>query len=92
MFVVAASQLGQVLTVALTTGAIFFVLGLILVSPGWTPGLAAPGAPTGSSGHDLADPDALIQTSMLLSAITFMYLSAKAVTDYLPRPLPRPAG
>ena len=26
-------------------------------------------------------PDPLIQTSLLLTAITFMYLSAKAVTD-----------
>ncbi|MBU3750941.1 MAG: hypothetical protein FGM52_10910, partial [Mycobacterium sp.] len=26
-------------------------------------------------------PDSLIQTTMLLSAITFMYLSAKVVTD-----------
>ena len=26
-------------------------------------------------------PDSLIQTTMLLTAITFMYLSAKAVTD-----------
>ena len=42
VFVVAASQVGQVLTVALATGAIFFVLGLIVVSPqlldSWTRG------------------------------------------------------
>jgi hypothetical protein len=83
VFVVASSQLGQVLTVALTTGAIFFVLGLILVSPetldSWTRGA---GRSDGRLlGMTLPIPDALIQTSMLLTAITFMYLSAKAVTD-----------
>lgn len=83
VFVVATSQVSQVLTVALTTGAIFFVLGLILVSPetldSWTRGA---GRPDGHVlGMTLPIPDALIQTSMLLSAITFMYLSAKAVTD-----------
>lgn len=83
VFVVAASQVSQVLTVALTTGAIFFVLGLILVSPqtldSWTRGA---GRPDGNLlGMTLPIPDALIQTSMLLTAITFMYLSAKAVTD-----------
>ena len=83
VFVVATSQTSQVLTVALTTGAIFFVLGLILVSPetldAWTRGA---GRPDGQLlGMTLPIPDALIQTSMLLTAITFIYLSAKAVTD-----------
>ncbi|TDO11896.1 hypothetical protein EV580_3619 [Mycobacterium sp. BK086] len=83
VFVVAASQVGQVLTVALATGAIFFVLGLIVVSP---PLLAAWTRDAGSNdGHFLGMilpvPDPLIQTTMMLSAITFMYLSAKAVTD-----------
>jgi hypothetical protein len=83
VFVVAASQLVHVLTVAVMTGTVFFVLGLILVSPpvldAWTRG-------AGSSdgrllGMTLPIPDSLIQTTMLLTAITFMYLSAKAVTD-----------
>lgn len=83
VFVVATSQISQVLAVALTTGAIFFVLGLILVSPetldSWTRGA---GRPDGQLlGMTLPIPDALIQTSMLLTAITFMYLAAKAVTD-----------
>ena len=61
----------------------FFVLGMILVSPpvldAWTRGT---GRPDGELlGMTLPIPDSLIQTTMLLSAITFMYLSAKVVTD-----------
>ena len=79
----AASQLVHVLTVAVMTGAVFFTLGLILVSPpvldAWTRGT---GRPDGELlGMTLPVPDSLIQTTMLLTAITFMYLSAKAVTD-----------
>ena len=83
VFVVTSSQVGQVLTIALATGAIFFVLGLIVVSPelldSWTRGAGR------TDGHLLGMilpvPNALIQTTMMLTAITFMYLSAKAVTD-----------
>lgn len=83
VFVVAASQLVHVLTVAAMTGGVFFVLGMILVSPpvldAWTRGN---GRPDGELlGMTLPIPDALIQTTMLLSAITFMYLAAKVVTD-----------
>ena len=83
VFAVAATQLLHVLTVAVMTGAVFFVLGLILVSPevldAWTRGA---GRPDGHLlGMTLPVPDSLIQTTMLLSAITFMYVSAKAVTD-----------
>ena len=83
VFVVAASQIVHVLTVAILTGAVFMVLGLILVTPevldAWTRG-------TGSTdghllGMTLPIPDPLIQTTMVLTAITFMYLAAKAVTD-----------
>jgi len=83
VFVVAASQLVHVLTVAVMTGTVFFVLGMILVSPpvldAWTRGA---GRPDGQLlGMTLPIPDSLIQTTMLLAAITFMYLSAKVVTD-----------
>lgn len=83
VFVVAASQVGQVLTVALATGTIFLVLGLIVVSP---PLLASWTRDSGrNDGHlmgmTLPVPDPLIQTTMMLTAITFMYLAAKAVTD-----------
>ena len=83
VFVVAASQVVHVLTVAAMTGMVFFILGLLLVSPpvldAWTRGN---GRPDGHLlGMTLPIPDSLIQTTMLLSAITFMYLAAKAVTD-----------
>ena len=83
VFVVAASQLVHVLTVAALTGTVFFVLGMILVSPpvldAWTRGN---GRLDGELlGMTLPIPDSLIQTTMLLSAITFMYLAAKVVTD-----------
>ena len=83
VFVVAASQLVHVVTVAAMTGTVFFVLGMILVSPpvldAWTRGN---GRPDGELlGMTLPIPDSLIQTTMLLSAITFMYLAAKVVTD-----------
>ena len=83
VFVVAASQIGQVLTVALATGAIFLVLGLIVLSPplleSWTRGSTRTDGEF--LGMILPIPDALIQTTMMLTAITFMYLAAKAVTD-----------
>lgn len=83
VFVVATSQLGQVLTAAALTGAIFFAFGLIIVSPAlldaWT---RNEGRHDGNLlGMTLPIPDPLIQTTLLLTAITFMYLSAKAVTD-----------
>ena len=83
VFVVAATQVVHVLTVAAMTGMVFFILGLLLVSPpvldAWTRGN---GRPDGHLlGMTLPIPDSLIQTTMLLSAITFMYLAAKAVTD-----------
>jgi hypothetical protein len=83
VFVVAASQLTHVLTVAMMTGAVFFVLGLILVTPpvldAWTRGNGRLDGEV--MGMTLPIPDSLIQTTMLLAAITFMYLSAKVVTD-----------
>ena len=83
VFVMTASQLVHVVTVAALTGAVFFVLGMILVSPAvldaWTRGN---GRPDGELlGMTLPIPDSLIQTTMLLTATTFMYISAKAVTD-----------
>lgn len=83
VFVVTASQLMHVLTVAVMTGGVFFILGMILVSPpvldAWTRGNGRLDGEV--MGMTLPIPDSLIQTTMLLSAITFMYLSAKVVTD-----------
>ncbi len=79
--VVGLSQVGQVLTVALMTGVIFLLLGLILISPpllsAWTRGNASPDGQF--LGMTLPIPQALIHTTMFLSAMTFMYVSARAV-------------
>lgn len=82
VFVLVASQVLQVLMVAIVTGLIFFVLGLILLSPA----LLAEWTRNGSSdgyllGMTLPVPQALIQISMFLGALTFMYISARAVGD-----------
>lgn len=83
VFVVVVAQLSQVLTVALTTGGIFLILGLIVLSPPLLEVWARGGSSaTGQVlGMTLPIPNALIQTTMMLTAITFMYLAAKAVSD-----------
>ncbi|BBZ04085.1 integral membrane protein [Mycolicibacterium chitae] len=82
VYVVALSQLVQVLTVAVATGMIFMVFGLILISPelldAWTNGGPSDGQVFGMT---LPIPDALIQMTMFLTALTFMYLAARAVGD-----------
>lgn len=83
VFVLAASQVAQVLTVAVVTMLIFFVLGLILVSPRllaeWTRNT---GTPDGTIlGMTFPVPQALIHTSMFLGAMTFMYIAARTVGD-----------
>ena len=81
-FLLAASQVARVLTVAVLTALIFLVLGLILVSPAlldrWTQGGPSDGTFLTMT---LPVPQALIQVSMFLGALTFMYLSARAVGD-----------
>lgn len=82
VFVAATSQVLQVGLVAIVSGLIFFVLGMILLSPE----LLAQWTRNGSSdgqilGMTLPVPQALIQISMFLCAMTFMYISARAVGD-----------
>jgi hypothetical protein len=82
MFVLATSQVLQVGMVAIVAGLIFFVLGLILLSPDllaqWSRGGPGDGEILGMT---LPVPQSLIQTSMFLAALTFMYVSARAVGD-----------
>ncbi|OBB03056.1 hypothetical protein A5662_00975 [Mycobacteriaceae bacterium 1482268.1] len=82
VFVLATSQVLQVGLVAFVAALIFFVLGLILLSPE----LLAQWTRNGSSdgeflGMTLPVPQSLIQTTMFLAALTFMYVSARAVGD-----------
>ncbi|MGV0736463.1 hypothetical protein ABQF35_08190 [Mycobacterium syngnathidarum] len=82
VFVLLLSQIVQILTVAIVTALIFFVLGLIVLSPellaAWTRNGSADGQLLGMT---FPVPQALIQTTMFLAALTFMYLSARAVSD-----------
>ncbi len=82
VFVLATSQVLQVGLVAMVAGLIFLVLGLILLSPE----LLAQWSRNGSSdgqilGMTLPVPQSLIQISMFLAGMTFMYVSARAVGD-----------
>jgi hypothetical protein len=82
VFVLAMSQIVQVLTVAIVTGLLFFVFGLILISPELLAALTNGGATDGQFlGMTLPVPQALIHVTMFLIALTFMYLAARAVGD-----------
>jgi len=82
MFVLAVSQLTHILVVAVVTALIFFVLGLILLSPellaAWTHNGASDGTFLGMT---VPVPQALIQITLFLGALTFMYVSARAAGD-----------
>ncbi|CAN3129472.1 hypothetical protein ACNUDN_16205 [Mycobacterium sp. smrl_JER01] len=82
VFVLAMSQIVQVLMVSIVTGLLFFVLGLILISPELLAALTRNGSPDGQLlGMTLPVPQALIQITMFLIALTFMYLAARTVAD-----------
>jgi hypothetical protein len=82
IFVLTVSQIVQMFTVALVAAGVFFVLGLILLNPRllneWTRGGSSDGQLLGMT---LPVPQSLMQTTMFLGALTFMYVSAKAVGD-----------
>ena len=82
MFVLAVSQLAHILVVAIVIALIFFVLGLILLSPevlaAWTRNGSSDGVVLGMT---IPVPQALIHVTMFLGALTFMYVSAKAAGD-----------
>jgi len=82
VFVLAASQITQILMVAIVTAGIFLILGLIVLSPEllamWTRN--GPGDGT-LLGMTIPVPQALIQVALFLAALTFMYVSARAVVD-----------
>lgn len=83
MFVLAVSQLAHIFVVAIVTALIFLILGLILLSPellsAWTRG---EGSSDGTFlGMTIPVPQSLIQVTMFLGALTFMYVSAKSAGD-----------
>lgn len=82
MFVVAASLLSQILIIATMTSLLFLILGLILLSPellaAWTRNGRSDGTVLGMT---IPVPDSLIQMTFFLGALTFMYISARTVSD-----------
>jgi hypothetical protein len=82
LFVVAASQLSQIVIIAAMTALLFLILGLILLSPevlaAWTRNGRSDGSVLGMT---IPVPDSLIQITFFLGALTFMYLSAGTVSD-----------
>ena len=82
VFVAATSQVLQVGLVAIVSALIFFVLGLILLSPELLAQWSRNGPGDGQFvGMTLPVPQSLIQVSMFLGGMTFMYISARAVGD-----------
>lgn len=82
LFVLVASQISQVAAFALVTSLIFFALGLVALSPelveDWTNGGAEQSTLLGMA---LPFPEALLHVVMFLGALSFMYVSARAVGD-----------
>ena len=82
VFVLAVSQLAQILVVAVVTAAIYLILGLIVLSPSllneWTPTYKSSATVLGFT---LPVPDSLIHMILFLGALTFMYISARAAGD-----------
>ena len=81
VFVAAASQIAQVLMVAIVTASIF-VLGLLTLSQpivaDWTKHAAVQGTMLGMT---LPVPQPLIHVTMFIGAMAFMDVSARAVGD-----------
>ena len=82
VFVLLVSQLVQILTVAVVTTLIFLVLGLILLNPALLEAWTRNGTSDGKLlWMTIPVPNALIQVALFLGALTFMYVSARAVGD-----------
>ncbi|OBI11780.1 hypothetical protein [Mycobacterium sp. E2497] len=82
VFVLAASQLAQILVVAVVTAAIYLILGLIVLSPEllneWTHTYKSTATVLGFT---LPVADSLVHMCLFLGALTFMYISARAAGD-----------
>ena len=82
VFVITATQIVQVSVVAVVTAGIFFVLGLILLNPGVLAAWSEGGSSSGTVlGMDFPVPNSLIQITMMMGALTFMNITARAVGD-----------
>jgi hypothetical protein len=82
IFVLTTSQVLQVGLVAIVAALIFLGLGLVLLSPELLAQWSGNGPGDGQFlGMTLPVPNSLIQVTMFLAALTFMYISARAVGD-----------
>jgi hypothetical protein len=80
--VLAAAQLTHLMMVAVSTAAIYFVLGLIVLSPRLLAKWSDNGPSDGTVlGMTIPVPQSLIHMTLILCVLTFMYVSAKSVAD-----------
>src|SRR5262249_41138769 len=82
VFLLAASQLVEISVVALVGATMYLILGLIILTPQllneWTHTYVSTATVLGWT---LPVPDSLIHMCLFLGALTFMYISARAVDD-----------
>ncbi|OSC39553.1 hypothetical protein B8W66_16660 [Mycobacterium decipiens] len=82
VFVLAAHQLAQIMVVAVLTATIYVILGLIVLSPALLQEWTHSGSSSATIlGLTVPVPDSLIHLCLFLGALTFMYISARAVGD-----------
>jgi hypothetical protein len=82
VFVLATSQLVQITVVAVVTAAIYLILGMILLTPALLKEWTHVGTLDSTLlGWTIPIPGSLIHVSLFLAALTFMYVSARAVGD-----------
>jgi hypothetical protein len=82
VFVLATSQLVQISVVAVVTTIIYLILGLIVLTPALLKEWTHVGVSESTLlGWTIPVPDSLIHMCLFLGALTFMYISARAVGD-----------
>lgn len=82
VFVMVASAVAQIATVAMVTGMIFLVIGLIALTPEVVADWSHHGPERGMwFGITLPVPTALVHVSLFLGGLTFMYVSARAIGE-----------
>ncbi len=82
VFVLATSQLVQITVVAVVTAVIYLILGLIVLTPELLKEWTHVGSPTSNFlGWTIPIPGSLIHMCLVLGALTFIYISARAVGD-----------
>jgi len=82
VLVLAAAQITHLLMVAISTAAIYFILGLMVLSPAVLARWTVDGRSDGTVlGMTIPVPQSLIHMTLILAALTFMYVSARSVAD-----------